>query len=612
MAIDRSAKARPKNLRKTLKHFLKYIGKHSRLLFVISILVIIPAVSQLYGTYMIKPLINTATSNGDKSELARLCLIVAGVYLTGVTSAFIYMQLIARFAQVVIYDMRRDLFNHIQELPIKYFDTHSYGEMMSSFTNDLESVTDALNNSFATLIQYFVQIVGMGVILFLFSWELSLVVLGFYFIMFAYIMYSGKKSKLYYSRQQKAMGELNGFADEILRGEKTIKSFTSEKDVIKTFVNKSEELEKASASALTYGNSMVPMVVFLSYLNYGIVTVLGGLMVISGRISDIGTLSSYLIFVRQAASPINRLTGNINSLLNGLASMERVFNLINLEPEIDQGKIEIVNVDSSMNEVREKTGYYAYKDEKQLIKFNGNVKMENVIFSYVLGKVVINDITIEGEAGEKIALVGSTGAGKTTIVNLINRFYDVDEGKVTVDGINIKDIKKDDLRSVIGMVLQETHLFYGTIEDNIKFGKLDASHEEVVAAAKLASADSFIRRLPQGYNTVLTGDGENLSSGQRQLIAIARVAISNPPILILDEATSSVDTYTEQLIQKGMDMLMVGRTTFVIAHRLSTVRNSSAIIVLENGRVLESGTHESLIKSRGKYYSLYTGKTELT
>ena len=263
MAIDRSAKARPKNLRKTLKHFLKYIGKHSRLLFVISILVIIPAVSQLYGTYMIKPLINTATSNGDKSELARLCLIVAGVYLTGVTSAFIYMQLIARFAQVVIYDMRRDLFNHIQELPIKYFDTHSYGEMMSSFTNDLESVTDALNNSFATLIQYFVQIVGMGVILFLFSWELSLVVLGFYFIMFAYIMYSGKKSKLYYSRQQKAMGELNGFADEILRGEKTIKSFTSEKDVIKTFINKSEELEKASASALTYGNSMVPMVVFL-------------------------------------------------------------------------------------------------------------------------------------------------------------------------------------------------------------------------------------------------------------------------------------------------------------------------------------------------------------
>ena len=612
MAIDRSAKARPKNIRKTLKHFLKYIGKHSRLLFVISILVIIPAVSQLYGTYMIKPLINTATSNGDKSELARLCLIVAGVYLTGVTSAFIYMQLIARFAQVVIYDMRRDLFNHIQELPIKYFDTHSYGEMMSSFTNDLESVTDALNNSFATLIQYFVQIVGMGVILFLFSWELSLVVLGFYFIMFAYIMYSGKKSKLYYSRQQKAMGELNGFADEILRGEKTIKSFTSEKDVIKTFVNKSEELEKASASALTYGNSMVPMVVFLSYLNYGIVTVLGGLMVISGRISDIGTLSSYLIFVRQAASPINRLTGNINSLLNGLASMERVFNLINLEPEIDQGKIEIVNVDSSMNEVKEKTGYYAYKNEKQLIKFNGNVKMENVIFSYVSGKVVINDITIEGEAGEKIALVGSTGAGKTTIVNLINRFYDVDEGKVTVDGIDIKDIKKDDLRSVIGMVLQETHLFYGTIEDNIKFGKLDASHEEVVAAAKLASADSFIRRLPQGYNTVLTGDGENLSSGQRQLIAIARVAISNPPILILDEATSSVDTYTEQLIQKGMDMLMVGRTTFVIAHRLSTVRNSSAIIVLENGKVLESGTHESLIKSRGKYYSLYTGKTELT
>jgi ATP-binding cassette subfamily B protein len=508
--------------------------------------------------------------------------------------------------------MRRDLFNHIQELPIKYFDTHSYGEMMSSFTNDLESVTDALNNSFATLIQYFVQIVGMGVILFLFSWELSLVVLGFYFIMFAYIMYSGKKSKLYYSRQQKAMGELNGFADEILRGEKTIKSFTSEKDVIKTFVNKSEELEKASASALTYGNSMVPMVVFLSYLNYGIVTVLGGLMVISGRISDIGTLSSYLIFVRQAASPINRLTGNINSLLNGLASMERVFNLINLEPEIDHGKIEIVNVDSSMNEVKEKTGYYAYKNEKQLIKFNGNVKMENVIFSYVSGKVVINDITIEGEAGEKIALVGSTGAGKTTIVNLINRFYDVDEGKVTVDGIDIKDIKKDDLRSVIGMVLQETHLFYGTIEDNIKFGKLDASHEEVVAAAKLASADSFIRRLPQGYNTVLTGDGENLSSGQRQLIAIARVAISNPPILILDEATSSVDTYTEQLIQKGMDMLMVGRTTFVIAHRLSTVRNSSAIIVLENGKVLESGTHESLIKSRGKYYSLYTGKTELT
>ena len=436
--------------------------------------------------------------------------------------------------------------------------------------------------------------------------------------MFIYIQFSSKKSKSYFSLQQKNIGDINGFTEEMISGQKVVKVFNHEKANQKVFEKLNKNLQRSSAKAQGYAQTIVPMVVSLSYVNYAIVSVLGGYMVLRGQM-DVGSLASYLIFVRQAAMPINQFTMQMNLLLTSLSGAERIFELMNMDPEVDQGKITLVSIrkeNDQIIETKENTGQWAWRHPREqgieYVLLQGDVRFHDVSFGYTTKKTILHDISLYAKPGQKVAFVGATGAGKTTITNLINRFYDIQNGSITYDGIDIKLIKKADLRRSLGIVLQDTHLFTGTILDNIRFGNLEATDDECVRAAKLANADSFIRRLPQGYQTMIHNDGSNLSTGQRQLLAIARAAVADPPVLILDEATSSIDTRTEQLIEKGMDQLMEGRTVFVIAHRLSTVRNADVIIVLDHGQIIERGNHEQLIDQHGVYYQLYTGMFELS
>lgn len=515
----------------------------------------------------------------------------------------------------MIYDIRHDLFAHVQKLPLKFFDRRKHGDIMSLFTNDIDTISDALNNSFAMVIQTFIQMVGTLLVLYILNWKLSLIVTVCYGFMLWYIRFSGTRSKQYYAKQQASLGELNGYIEEMISGQKVIKVFNHEQKSFEEFCTKNEELRKAGTGAQGYAATMVPMVVSISYINYAIVAVLGGLLALSGH-TDLGSLASYLVFVRQAALPINQFTQQSNFLLAALAGAERVFKVMDMEPEVDEGKTDLVCVKKEngiLIPTKEKTGLWAWqKPDGTLVELKGDVRFDHVDFGYDDSRVILKQISLYAKPGQKIAFVGSTGAGKTTITNLINRFYDVRGGSVIYDGIDVRDIKKDALRHSLGIVLQDTHLFTGTVAENIRFGKLDATQDEIEKAAKIANADSFIRRLPHGYDTLVTADGANLSQGQRQLIAIARAAVADPPVLILDEATSSVDTRTEALIERGMDQLMEGRTVFVIAHRLSTVRNSNAIMVLEHGEIVERGDHDDLLEQKGKYYQLYHGMFELS
>ncbi len=609
-----SSRSRPKNLLHTLRSLLSYMGRHKLLLLVVALLVTISAVANLLGTYMIRPVVNNLTS-GDMRALITGVLITAAIYLAGVLSAYGYTQTMVKAAQKVLFDIRRDLFAHIQKLPLKFFDSSRHGDIMSYFTNDVDTISDALNNSFAIVIQSFIQIVGTLIILFILNWQLSLFVVVGYACMFIYIIFSGRRSKAYFSRQQESLGDLDAYIEEMVSGQKVVKIFNHEKENLEIFRSKNDKLRKAGTGAQSYAATMVPAVVSISYINYAIVAVLGGIMALRGM-TDVGGLASYLVFVRQAAMPINQFTQQSNFLLAALAGAERVFNAMALKPEIDDGKIRLTNVKYENGRIipcSQKTGQWAWqKPDGELIPLKGDVRFNHVTFGYDDGHPILKDISLYAKPGQKIAFVGSTGAGKTTITNLINRFYDVQEGEVLYDGIDVKDIRKYDLRRSLSIVLQDTHLFTGTIADNIRFGKLGASLDEVKQAAKIANADSFIRRLPQGYDTMVTSDGANLSQGQRQLLAIARAAIADPPVLILDEATSSIDTRTEAIIEKGMDQLMEGRTVFVIAHRLSTVRNANAIIVLEHGQIVERGDHDDLLAQKGEYYQLYNGMFELS
>ena len=602
MAARQLSAKKPKHLRYTLRTFLSYLGRHKFLLLVVAVLVSISAMANLLGTYMIRPVVNSLAA-GDWDELVFGVVLTAGIYIVGVLSAYGYTQTMVKAAQKVLGDIRRDLFAHLQTLPLQFFDSHRHGEVMSYFTNDVDTISDALNNSFSMMIQSFIQVVGTLALLFILNWQLTLVMLVCYLVMFFYIRFSGKRSKSYYNKQQACLGELDGYIEEMMGGQKVVKVFNHEAAAMDSFRQKNEALRKAGTGAQSYAATMIPAVVSLSYVNYAVVAVLGGIMAIKGM-TDVGSLASYLVFVRQCTMPINQFTQQSNFMLAALAGAERVFEVLDRPAEVDQGNVDLITADEG--------GWAWQKPDGSRTPLRGDVRFEHVTFGYVENNPILKDISLFAKPGQKIAFVGSTGAGKTTITNLINRFYDIQAGSLTYDGIDVKDIKKSALRRSLGMVLQDTHLFTGTIADNIRFGKLDATMEEVEKAARIANADSFIRRLPQGYDTMVTADGANLSQGPRQLLAIARAAVADPPVLILDEATSSIDTRTEALIEKGMDQLMEGRTVFVIAHRLSTVRNADAILVLEHGQVVERGSHDDLLAQKGEYYQLYHGMFELS
>ena len=621
---------KPKDAKKTLLHLLNYLGHHKISLLLIAALVCISALSGILGTYLLKPVINRYILPGDIPGLIKMIFYMGLMYLAGALSCLFYNRIMVHISQQVVSEIRMDLFKHTQKLPLNYFDTHTHGDLMSHFTNDVDTISEALNNSFTLLIQSFITAVGTVIMLVVLDWQLSLIVIFFLAIMLLYIRRNGKLSKKYFKEQQKNLGNINGFVEEMVAGQKVEKVFNHEKQDFERFCELNENLRISSTKATTYTGKTVPTIVSLSYINYAFSACIGGLFAISG-LTDLGTLASYLIYVRQSAMPMNQFTMQINFLMVALASAEKIFDMMAEKPEVDEGTVTLIKVlqhgDGSLTESDTYTGYFAWKvpdidapptcsiDTKStgyhLIPLKGDVRFHDVSFGYSKEHMILNGINLFAKPGQKIAFVGSTGAGKTTIINLINRFYEINEGTITYDGIDIKDIKKADLRRSISLIIQDTHLFTGSIADNIRYGRLGASDEDVKAAAKIANADSFIKRLPNGYDTLLESDGGNLSQGQRQLIAIARAAISEPPVLVMDEATSSIDTRTEKLIEKGMDALMQDRTVFVIAHRLSTIRNSKAIMVLEKGEIIERGSHEELLEEKGRYYQLHTGQFEL-
>lgn len=618
---------KPKSAGKTLSRIFGYMLRKKWYLILVALFVFISAGAGVTGNYFIKPLINCIVpligkhpQSADFVPFIRMILIVSVIYLFGALASYVYSRLMVQISNNTLNAIRKDLFNSMQDLPIKYFDTHTHGELMSRYTSDADTLREAMSNGVTQLLTSSVTVVGTFVMMLVLSPILTLLIIVMLFIMFAIIKTIGKKSSAYFKKQQKAIGAANGYIEEMIEGQKVVKVFCHEDAIKNEFAGLNENLRQAATNANTFANIMMPIMGNLSYVNYAFTASIGAMMVIAGHM-DIGTIASFLQYTRSFSQPITQISQQFNAILAALAGAERIFEIIDEKPEQDDGYVTLVNAvkkqDGTLTESETRTGLWAWKHPHHdgvvtYTELTGDVRFADVNFGYNENKMVLHDVSLFAKPGQKIAFVGSTGAGKTTITNLINRFYDVPDGKIRYDGININKIKKDDLRRSLAMVLQDTHLFTATVRENIRYGRLDATDDEVIAAAKLANADGFIRHLPQGYDTMLTSDGSNLSQGQRQLIAIARAAAANPPVLILDEATSSIDTRTEALIEKGMDELMNGRTVFVIAHRLSTVRNADAIMVLENGEVIERGNHDDLIAQCGKYYQLYTGQFELS
>ena len=616
---------RPQNMKNTIRRIFHYIRDY-RIQFIFVLLGILGgALANIIGTSLLKPLINLyivpwiGSEQPELSGFISLLVKMGTVFLVGVFSTYLFNRLMLNISTGALYKIRTDLFDHMEKLPIQYYDTHTHGELMSRFTNDVDTLREMLSQGLPQLISALISIVGVFIMMLLLSPVLTFLVVLMLVIMLQVIKYIGSRSGRYFQKQQAALGKVYGYIEEMIEGQKVVKVFCRENQVEEEFETLNEALREAASNANTYANVLMPIMGNLSHINYAITAAAGALMVIGGFL-DLGTIAAFLQYSRNFGMPITQVSQQFNNILNALAGAERIFNLIDVPEEVDNGYVTLVRCTEENGEIVETqqyTGMWAWKHPHSdgtltYTRLQGDVRFEDVTFSYDGKKDVLKNISLYAKPGQKIAFVGSTGAGKTTITNLINRFYDVPDGKIRYDGININKIRKDDLRRSLGMVLQDTHLFTGTVKENIRYGNLEATDEEILRAAKLANADGFIRHLPQGYDTVLTADGANLSQGQRQLLAIARAAVANPPVLILDEATSSIDTRTEALIEKGMDTLMEGRTVFVIAHRLSTVRNSDAIMVLENGQIIERGDHDQLLAEKGKYFQLYTGMFELS
>lgn len=593
---------KPKNASATINRLLAYIGKDKIKIFFVLACVLGSSLTSLAGSYILRPVINNLVDANKTAEEKINNLIIgllsmACIYLVGVICSYLQQRIMIGVSQNAVVKIREDLFHKIERLPVKYHDTHTHGDVMSRFTNDLDSVGEMLNNTMSQIFSGIINLIGTVILMFVTNWILALVII----VITPFLVYVGgligKQSRKYFSGQQQALGAVNGYIEETVSGQKVIKVFCHEETTMEEFAFLSDELRKRQMKAQFFGGIMGPVMGNLSQVSYAISATVGGILCLTSNF-DIGGLTIFTNYARHFSRPINELSMQMNIIYAALAGAERVFEVMDEKPE-EADPEDAVEICSEANKV---------KGAKTI---KGEVVLKNVSFGYVPGKTILKNINVTAKPGQKVAFVGSTGAGKTTITNLINRFYEIENGEILIDGINIKNIKKDSLRSNIAMVLQDTHLFSGTVRENIRYGRLDATDEEVVAAAKIACAHSFIERLPQGYDTVLEGDGANLSQGERQLLNIARAAISKAPILILDEATSSVDTRTEKYIERGMDQLMKNRTTFVIAHRLSTVRNADQIIVLEHGEIIEQGTHEELLELGGRYYQLYTGAVEL-
>ena len=613
----------------TFKRILSYFAPYKGRVILAGISLVLNVAATVGGTFMLSVIIDdyigplaSGASGVTMADFALMTGIMAAMYLVGVLLQYTYNWIIVNMTTQIQRNIRDQMFENMQKLPIRFFDTHANGDIMSCYTNDTDTLRELMANGVPYLISNGLTVLAIFIMMLVLNPLLTLFIIVMLVIMFAIVKFVGGKSGKHFVRQQKAIGVLDGYVEEHIEGMRVVKVFCHEDAEKEAFDRINGELRGASRKAHTYANILMPILGNLSYVNYAITAIAGTLFALSGVAGmTIGKLISFLQFSRQFSAPIGQMSQQMNSILMALAGAERIFALIDAKPEEDEGYVTLVNAveaaDGTLAESDSFTGKWAWKhyhkadDTTTYVKWTGEVEFEDVTFGYVPEKTVLKHINLVAEPGQKIALVGSTGAGKTTITNLINRFYDVEDGKIRYDNINIKKIQKPALRRSLGMVLQDTHLFTGTVRDNIRYGKLDATDEEVESAAKLANADAFIRHLPDGYDTMLSGDGSNLSQGQRQLLSIARAAVANPPVLILDEATSSIDTRTEKLIEKGMDRLMRGRTVFIIAHRLSTVRNADMILVLEHGEIIERGNHEQLIAQKGRYYQLYTGAFEL-
>ena len=603
---------RPQDLRGTVGKLLGYIGRYKGALIVVAVCLILSSVGSVAGSYFLKPALNHIVA-GDFKGLFWMLVAMGGVFLASAGCSYAYSRLMVRISQRTVATLRQDLFNRLQALPLRYFDTHQSGDLMSRFTNDMDTVSDMIGNSFASVVSNLITFVCTVFMLVYLNWALTLITFVFLGLMLLVVKSVGGRSRVSFQQQQAALGSLNGYIEEMIEGQKVIKVFNHEAAAKADFTGLNDTYRDAATRAQAYAGAMMPAMGNLSHINYAITCCVGGLLAI--RTGDLGGLSAFLQYTKQVSQPITQISQQVNTILSAVAGAERVFEIMEAEPEVDDGKVTLERVkenpDGTITEADYDTGAWAWKKpDGSLVPLRGDVRFDHVVFGYDDRKIILRDISLFAKPGQKIAFVGSTGAGKTTITSLINRFYEIQSGTITYDGINVRDIQKDSLRRSLGVVLQDTHLFTGTVADNIRYGKLDATDEEVIQAAKAAHVHRFVKTLPGGYDMELNEEASNVSQGQKQLLTIARAILADPKILILDEATSSVDTRTELIIQRAMDELMKGRTSFVIAHRLSTIKNADLILVLKDGDIIESGTHEELLAKKGFYADLYNSQFE--